>query len=139
MKLALREGIPVFPVATHGANENLLVVARGYSFGGTLGFDRLRTTVMPLVSQLPSGISIPFVPGIPMPAKITIQVGPALDWSRYGQGSEDDSEVVDRCYEEITGAMQATLDRLAEQHPLPLMERLKRLLPNGVATLLHRR
>ena len=41
----------------------------------------------------------------------------------------DDPAVVDRCFEEITEIMQATLDRLAEEHPHPLMERLRALLP----------
>jgi len=129
VKLALREGVPVIPVVGHGAHESLVVIARGDSVSSALGFDRLRTTVMPLVWQLPWGISIPFVPGIPMPVKITMQVGPALDWSRYGKGAADNPEIVDRCYEEITSAMQQTLDRLAEEHPHPLMERLRGWLP----------
>jgi len=131
VKLALREKVPVVPVVGHGAHESLVVIARGDSFSSALGFDRLRTTVMPLVWQLPWGLSIPFVPGIPLPVKITMRVGPALDWSNFGPADADDPAVVDRCYEEITGAMQGTLDRLAEANPHPLATRLRGLLPGA--------
>jgi 1-acyl-sn-glycerol-3-phosphate acyltransferase len=131
VKLALREGVPIVPVVGHGAHESLVVIARGNSFSSALGFDRLRTTVMPLVWQLPWGISLPFVPGIPMPVKVSMEVGPATDWSHYGPDAAEDPAIVDRCYEEITGTMQGTLDRLAEAHPHPLMERLRGLLPGG--------
>jgi 1-acyl-sn-glycerol-3-phosphate acyltransferase len=131
VKLALREGVPVVPVVGHGAHESLVVIARGDSFSSTLGFDRLRTTVMPLVWQLPWGLSIPFVPGIPLPVKVTIRVGPTVDWSQHGPAAAEDPAIVDRCYEEITAEMQSTLDELAEAHPHPLMERLQGLLPRA--------
>jgi 1-acyl-sn-glycerol-3-phosphate acyltransferase len=131
VKLALREGVPVVPVVGHGAHESLVVISRGDKFSSALGFDRLRTTVMPLVWQLPWGLSLPFVPGIPMPAKVSMRVGPAIDWSSYGPEAANDPATVDRCYEEITGAMQGTLDLLADAHPHPLMERLKGLLPGS--------
>lgn len=129
VRLALRAGVPVIPVVSHGAHESLVVVARGDSFRSALGFDRLRTTVMPLVWQLPWGLSLPFVPGIPMPVKVSIRIGPAMDWSSDGPHAADDPAIVDRRYEEITGVMQGTLDRLAEAHPYPLLERLQGLLP----------
>jgi 1-acyl-sn-glycerol-3-phosphate acyltransferase len=131
VKLALREQVPVVPFVGHGAHESVVVLARGDSMSGAIGFDRLRTTVMPLVWQLPWGISIPFVPGIPLPVKVTMQICPPVDWSRYGPEDADDPAVVDRCYDEIVDIMQTELDRLAEEHPHPLMERLRRLLPGG--------
>jgi 1-acyl-sn-glycerol-3-phosphate acyltransferase len=133
VRLALREGVPVIPVVSHGAHESVVVIARGDSMKGTIGFDRLRTTVMPLVLQLPWGLSLPFVPGIPMPVKISLQVCPPLDWSQLGPEASADPFVVDRCYDEITGVMQDTLDRLAEAHPYPLLERLRGLLPGAIA------
>jgi 1-acyl-sn-glycerol-3-phosphate acyltransferase len=129
VKLALREGVPVIPVVGHGAHESLVVIARGDAFSSALGFDRLRTTVMPLVWQLPWGLSLPFVPGIPMPVKISIQIGPPMDWSQYGPEAADDPEIVGRCYGEVTQAMQSTLDHLAAAHPHPLMERLRGWIP----------
>lgn len=61
----------------------------------------------------PFGLAPGFVPQLPFPSKITIEVGEPLDWHlRYGAGDAKDPAVVERCYAEITGTMQATLDRL---------------------------
>ncbi|MGH0037722.1 MAG: 1-acyl-sn-glycerol-3-phosphate acyltransferase [Myxococcota bacterium] len=131
VKLALREGVPVVPVVGHGAHESVVVLSRGDAFSSALGFDRMRTTVMPLVWQLPWGLSLPFVPGLPMPVKISMQVGPPLDWSRHGPEAAEDPRIVARCYEEISDSMQTTLDRLAAAHPHPLRERLLTWLRGG--------
>jgi 1-acyl-sn-glycerol-3-phosphate acyltransferase len=129
VKLALRSQVPVIPLVGHGAHESIFVIARGDSVSRAIGFGGLRTTVMPLVWQLPWGISLPFVPGIPMPVKITLQICPPMDWSQHGPDAAGDPAVVQHCYEEITGVMQQTLDRLAAEHPHPLIERLMGLLP----------
>jgi hypothetical protein len=54
-----------------------------------------------------------------------------MPWSQYGPEAADDPAIVARCYHEITGCMQATLDRLSAEHPYPLLARLRRLLPFG--------
>lgn len=128
VSLALQLGVPVVPVVGHGGHETLVVLARGDRFGRFLGLDKVRVTVCPLVFQVPWGVSPPAAPNLPLPAKITIQVGAPLDWSRYGPEDSQDPEVVDRCYDEITGEMQAILDGLAAENPRPLVTRLRRLL-----------
>jgi 1-acyl-sn-glycerol-3-phosphate acyltransferase len=127
--LALRKGVPVVPVVGHGGQESVVILARGDSVGKRLGFDRLRTTVSPLMWQVPWGVSIPLFPGVPLPAKITMEILEPMDWSHYGPEAADDPDVLERCYEEITGSMQATLTRLAKEHPYPVAERLWSLLP----------
>ena len=77
----------------------------------------------PLLFQLPWGISSPAMPGVPLPAKITVQVCEPLDWSRFGPEGADDREVLEQCYEEITSLMQTTLDALAIENPRPLLSR----------------
>jgi hypothetical protein len=67
------------------------------------------------------------LPGLPLPAKITIEVGTPMPWSEYGPDAADDPALVARCYHEMTGRMQATLDRLAAEHPYPVLSRLGRL------------
>jgi hypothetical protein len=79
--------------------------------------------------QVPWGVSIPLLPGIPLPAKIWVELGPPIDWSAHGPDAADDPEIVDRCYEEITTTMQSTLDRLARDFPYPVAQRLLGLLP----------
>jgi hypothetical protein len=56
-----------------------------------------------------------------MPAQLTVEFLPALDWSGYGPDAADDEETVSACFDDITGRMQAALDRLAAERPYPLL------------------
>jgi hypothetical protein len=76
---------------------------------------------MPLVFGPPFGLVPGGIPTLPLPAKITVELGEAIDWgARFGPEAADDDEVVRACYAEITATMQATLDRLAAARRLPV-------------------
>lgn len=131
IRLALRRGVPVVPVVGHGGHETLMVLARGEGLAELLRLDRIRTRVCPVVLQVPWGVSTPALPGLPLPAKITVRVLEPIDWSHLGPEAADDPAAVRRCYEEITGTMQATLDDLAAANPRPLLSRLRGLVRGG--------
>jgi 1-acyl-sn-glycerol-3-phosphate acyltransferase len=123
VRLALRTGVPVVPVVSVGAHETLVVLARGERVAKLLGIDRMfRIKVMPLVLGPPFGIVPGGIPTWPLPAKITVELGEPFDWpARYGPDAADDDVVVRRCFDELTGAMQATLDRLASERRFPVL------------------
>ena len=123
IRLALRAGVPVVPVVGHGGHETTIILARGESFAKLLGLDKVRMDGAPLLFQIPWGLSVPALPGIPLPAKITVQVCEPLDWSRYGPEGADDLAVLEQCYQEITSIMQSTLDALVIENPQPLLGR----------------
>jgi 1-acyl-sn-glycerol-3-phosphate acyltransferase len=125
IKLALRTGVPVVPVVGHGGHETTVVLTRGERIARMVGADLVRADVWPIVVQVPWGVSTPALPGVPLPAKITVQVGKPLDWSRHGSAAAEDESVLERCYEEITGVMQSTLDELARENPQPLLSRVR--------------
>jgi 1-acyl-sn-glycerol-3-phosphate acyltransferase len=127
--LALRKRVPVVPVVAHGGHDSILILTRGEWIGEWVGMSRVRTRAFPLALQIPWGLSPITMPGIPLPARISIEIAPAMDWSRYGPEAADDPKVVARCYDEITGAMQARLDRMAAADPYPVLGRLRALLP----------
>ncbi len=77
----------------------------------------------PILFQIPWGISTPATPGLPLPAKITVQVCEPLDWSRFGPEAADDPEVLEQCYQETISIMQTMLDTLAIENPQPLLTR----------------
>jgi 1-acyl-sn-glycerol-3-phosphate acyltransferase len=129
IRLALRKQVPVVPVVGHGGHETTVVLTRGEWLAKYIGMERLRVRIAPIVWQVPWGISLPALPGVPLPAKVTVQICEPPDWSAYGPEDADDPEVVDRCYEEITGAMQEVLTQLAEECPVPIVSRLWSLLP----------
>jgi 1-acyl-sn-glycerol-3-phosphate acyltransferase len=129
IRLALRTGVPVIPVVGHGGHHTTLVLSRGEGLAKWLGLDQFRLDIAPIVFQVPWGVSIPVIPGIPLPAKIRVELGPPIDWSAHGPEAADDPEILDRCYEEITESMQSTLDRLARDCPYPVAQRLLSFLP----------
>ena len=133
VELALGKQVPVVPVVSHGGHHSTYIVTRGDWLGPLLGSERIRTTTFPLALQIPWGLSPIMLPGVPLPAKITIDVGEPMPWSAYGPDAANDPAIVARCYHEITGCMQATLDRLAAEHPYPVLSRLRRLLPSARA------
>jgi len=126
IRLALKTGVPVVPVVGHGGHETTIVLTRGERLAKLLSLDKVRMDGAPLLFQLPWGISSPATPGVPLPARITVQVCEPLDWNRFGPEDADDPEVLEQCYQEITSIMQTTLDRLAIEDPRPLLSRFVR-------------
>jgi len=129
VRLALRTGVPVVPVVGHGGHETLMVLARGDQLARHPLVKRLRLGVAPLVWQWPWGISLPLSPiGIPLPAKIDVEILEPIYWSDYGPEDAEDPEIVARCDAELRESMQKALTRLAERRPRPLLARIQKLI-----------
>lgn len=128
IRLALRTGVPVVPVVSHGSHDAVIVLSRGERLARLLGLERLRIKVFPIVLG-PFGVSTLLTPPLPMPAAVTVEFLAPIDWSRLGPEAAEDDDVVGACYDEITGAMQGALNRLHAEQPHPLWR--------GVTGLLH--
>jgi 1-acyl-sn-glycerol-3-phosphate acyltransferase len=119
VRLALSEGVPIVPVVAIGGQETALFVARGRGVAEALGLDRrLRLKVFPVSLGPPLGVNILDLPGrLPIPAKVTIEVLPPIDLiERFGAEPEPDE-----VYDDVTGKMQRTLDRLADERAAPVI------------------
>ena len=127
VKLALQTGVPVVPMTIHGAHQSTFVLTRGRWIARLTGIDRLHVNVFPFVWNIPLGLTPAFVPSVVLPSKVTVQIGAPLDWARHGPSLADDPAVLNACYEEITGIMQAHLDALASERPYPILSRLQEL------------
>ena len=127
VRLALRNGIPVFPAVGHGGHHTLLILRRGERLSRWFGLDALRVNVFPIVIQAPWGLSTGGLPMIPMPARITVQVESPMPWSHLGPEAAEDPAIVRRCADEIETRMQQTLDTLVAADPHPLRDRLIKL------------
>jgi len=127
IKLAIAEGVPVVPMTIHGAHQSTLVLTRGRGLAHAAGIDRLHVKVFPFIWNIPFGPAPAFVPSIHLPAKVIVDFGTPLDWSRYHGTSAHHPAVLHACYEEITTAMQGTLDRLAREDPHPILRRLREI------------
>jgi 1-acyl-sn-glycerol-3-phosphate acyltransferase len=119
VKLALSEGVPIVPVVAIGGQETALFVGRGRQLARILRLDRLaRLNVLPVSLGPPLGVTVLDLPGrFPLPAKITIEVVPAIDVEERFGPDPDRADV----YEEVTGEMQRVLDRLSEERAAPIV------------------
>lgn len=136
VRLALRCGVPVVPVAAHGSHHAVVVLARGDRLARAVGLRTLRINVLPILAGPPFGVTPVLAP--PMPAHLTLEFLPALDWTGYGPGAADDPHVVSACYADITGRLQSALDRLSAEHPYPLLEGAARLAARARAAPMRR-
>jgi 1-acyl-sn-glycerol-3-phosphate acyltransferase len=116
IKLALRMGVPIVPAVSCGAHDTVRVLTRGERLVPFMPHLKLmRTKVAPVMLGFPWGVSMG-IPTLPLPAQVTVQLGPAIDWrGHFGPEAADDPALLKRLYTEVTSIMQATLDRLAAE------------------------
>ena len=115
LKLALREQVPIVPVVTAGAHEQFVVLTRGDRIARLVRAHVWgRTEVLPIIFAIPWGVTLGFVPYLPLPAQVSMTFGPPIRWPELGPSAADDEAVVERCYREVESTMQRMLDRLSE-------------------------
>lgn len=129
IRLALEQGVPVIPVVSHGANETVITLTRGEWLAKVTGLTHLtRTKVLPFRLSFPFGVVPAFVPHVPLPSKITIEVGHPMAWGHFGPDDAKNETLVEALYEDIVGVMQGTLDGLYRERPNPYAARTSRTL-----------
>lgn len=138
VRLALRCGVPVIPVVAHGGHHAVVVLARGERLARAAGLGPLRVNVFPLLAGPPFGVTSILTPPPPLPAHLTMEFLPALDWTGYGPGAADDTRIVSACYEEITGRMQVALDRLSAECPHPVLQGCSQITARAAARVMER-
>jgi 1-acyl-sn-glycerol-3-phosphate acyltransferase len=120
VKLAIRAGVRIVPIATVGGADAMPVLIRGDRLASALRLDRLaRLKVLPLAVSLPWGIAPAVLPQIPLPAKIRTTLRPPIEVGDDPTRAEDET-YVDRIYHEVEGSIQAGMDALTRRRRLPL-------------------
>jgi 1-acyl-sn-glycerol-3-phosphate acyltransferase len=104
VKLALRTGTPIVPVAIVGGEETNPMLFRIEAFSKALGVPYVPVTAtFPLLGPL--GL-------VPAPTKWRIRFGEPLDTSDLGPQAESDELLVGRLAERVRGSIQAMLDEM---------------------------
>jgi 1-acyl-sn-glycerol-3-phosphate acyltransferase len=120
VKMAIRAGVQIVPIATVGGADAMPVLIRGDRLSRALRLDRLlRLKVFPLAVSLPWGIAPAALPQLPLPAKIRTRFMPAVELDHDPERAADD-DYVDRKYHEVQGSIQRGMDALARKRALPL-------------------
>ncbi len=120
VKLAIKAGVPIVPIATIGGADAMPVLSSGRALAKLLALDRLaRLKVFPIAFQLPWGISPALLPELPFPTKIRTAFQEPLSFKK-DPACADDSDYVEREYERVLESIQHGMDTLARRRRLPL-------------------
>lgn len=122
IRLAMRSGVPIVPVATVGGHDTLFVLSEGRGLARLLKLkERMRSDVAPITLSWPFGVALHLTPfqHIPMPAKIRTEILDPI-YLDSDPARLDDQAYVDAMYEEIEGRIQAAMDRLATKRKFPI-------------------
>ncbi len=120
IRLALRTGVPIVPVATVGGPDAMPVLATGRGLARALRLDRVaRIKLFPIALQAPWGISPALLPELPLPTKIRTAFGEPLELDPDPERAEDEAYVMER-YRAVERSIQVGMDRLARRRRLPL-------------------
>jgi 1-acyl-sn-glycerol-3-phosphate acyltransferase len=119
IRLAIEKDVPIVPVVSLGGQETALFLSRGERLARLLRLDAMfRLKVLPISISLPWIVNVGDMAGhLPLPAKIVIEVLPPVHLREQFGDDPDPGEV----YEHLATAMQATLDRLADERRLPVI------------------
>ena len=124
LRLALRERVPIVPVVSAGASEQMIVLTRGDRLARLVHAHAwARTDVFPIVLALPWGVTSGFVPYLPLPAQTTVAFGAPITWPALDPDAAERPEIVASCYREVEATMQSMLDRLMDHRRFLLGKR----------------
>ncbi|MCW2629939.1 lysophospholipid acyltransferase family protein [Mycobacterium sp.] len=120
VKMAIRAGVPIVPIATVGGADAMPVLVRGDQLSRALRLDKLlRLKVFPIAVSLPWGIAPAALPQFPLPAKIRTRLMPAIELD-HDPDAADDDEYIEEKYWEVQNNIQYGMVALARNRALPL-------------------
>lgn len=122
VRQAIRSGVPIVPVATIGGHDTVFVLSEGRFIARWTGLGkRLRGATAPIIAGFPFPLAVEILPAhLPLPAKIRTEF---LDPIRVDTdpARADDAAYVGKVYDEVEGAIQDGMDRLAKRRSFPVL------------------
>jgi 1-acyl-sn-glycerol-3-phosphate acyltransferase len=120
VRMAIRAGVPIVPIATVGGPDSMPVLFSGRKLAKLLQLDRIaRLKMFPIAISAPWGIGPAMLPEIPLPTKIRTAFQEPVELDSDPERAEDDA-YVDRAYEDVRASIQRGMDALARRRRLPL-------------------
>jgi 1-acyl-sn-glycerol-3-phosphate acyltransferase len=122
IRLAMRAGVPIVPVATVGGHDTMFVLSEGRGVAKALKLkERMRSDVAPITLSWPFGVALHLTPfqHVPLPAKIRTQLMEPI-YLDTDPARLNDQDYVDAMYAEVEGTIQSGMDELADRRSFPL-------------------
>ncbi len=126
---AIRWGLPITPVISAGSHETLIVLASGRKFAERIGLPKIvrSADIWPVLLGLPWGVwAMPFLPQLPLPAKITVEVLEPIRLDdalgrTLSPADADDKPLVDEGFRYVLARMQEGVTRLYSERRWPVL------------------
>src|SRR3954452_6223731 len=120
IRLAIKTGVPIVPIATVGGPDAMPVIFSGRRLAKAFKLDQLaRLKRFPIALQAPWGISLAALPEIPFPTKIRTAFQEPIEFEDDPKLAED-NDYIQQKYDEVEGSIQRGIDTLARRRRLPL-------------------
>ncbi len=140
VRLAIRNHVPIVPLLSVGGHDYFFVLTRGEALSRLLGLDRLlRSKACPVFVAPPWGLALGPVFHLPLPAQCEVEVGKAISLEHTNPHQAEDHDVVDTLYRQVTGQLQAMMDRHVAARRARRRQRLASLLGGASRWRLPRR
>lgn len=112
IRTALRAGVPIMPLASHGAHGTFIVLDDLPRLGRALGAERfLRMKAFPLALSVPWGLTLgPTLPYLPLPCRMSLQILPPIRFERTGTEAALDEAYVLACAQLVEARLQEAMD-----------------------------
>ena len=122
VKIAMRCGVPILPVANVGGHEVYFVLFSSRALARWTGVSWLtRVKTVPLTIGLPWGIWLGgFLPFLPLPAKHSYKVGTPIRVP-HDPDLARDGDAVRSVYDEVTTVLQRLVNDLARRRWFPVL------------------
>ena len=120
IRMAIRAGVPIVPIATVGGPDSMPVLFRGRRLAKALQLDKVaRLKMFPFALSAPWGLAPAMLPELPLPTKIRTAFQAPVTLSKDSAKAKDD-RYVDRKYEEVRQSIQGGMDALARRRTFPV-------------------
>jgi 1-acyl-sn-glycerol-3-phosphate acyltransferase len=120
IRMAIRAGVPIVPIATVGGPDSMPVLFSGRRLAKALKLDKIaRLKMMPIALSVPWGINFAMLPELPLPTKIRTAFQEPVELDSDPERA-DDRDYVQAKYDEVQASIQHGMDALARRRRLPL-------------------
>jgi 1-acyl-sn-glycerol-3-phosphate acyltransferase len=120
VKMAIRAGVPIVPIATVGGPDSMPVLTRGRGLAKALKIDKIaRLKILPISLSVPWGVNLAMLPEIPLPTKIRTAFQEPIELDTDPDRASDD-DYVQAKYDEVQASIQSGMEALARRRRLPL-------------------
>jgi 1-acyl-sn-glycerol-3-phosphate acyltransferase len=120
VKMAIKSGVPIVPIATVGGPDAMPVLATGRRLARALQLDKVaRLERFPIALSFPWGIGPALLPEVPLPTKIRTAFQEPIELDS-DPAMADDDDYVEAKYNEVRDSIQHGMDALARRRRLPL-------------------